>query len=144
MSSTLEIRTASQLTTTTNTDADLTLDRLKLGGIHRAQPFSHHFTKSESVYYLLAPWIHLPVAQRVTFYEELRNIRKERVDVASDDFDVRMLRADSTVEFLGGLAGGLLLWDFEGVGAGVDSVDPGTAVVGVASAVGSVGDWFNV
>jgi hypothetical protein len=33
-------------------------DRLKLGGIHRAQPFSHHFQKGEYHLYFVSPWSH--------------------------------------------------------------------------------------
>ena len=57
------------------------LDRLKLGGIHRAQPFSHHFEAGRSVHSLLAPWVHLLPQYRILAYEALREQRQNKPDV---------------------------------------------------------------
>lgn len=48
-------------------------DRLKLGGIHRAQPFSHHFELKSAC--AVAPWIHLKFGQQQHIYEYIRDLR---------------------------------------------------------------------
>lgn len=48
-------------------------DRLKLGGIHRAQPFSHHFELKSAC--AVAPWIHLKFGQQQLIYEYIRDLR---------------------------------------------------------------------
>lgn len=48
-------------------------DRLKLGGIHRAQPFSHHFELKSACG--VAPWIHLKFGQQQHIYEYIRDLR---------------------------------------------------------------------
>ena len=59
-----------------NTQSDPTLDRLKLGGIHRAQPFSHDFDKKRAYKHLLiAEWAHLEPPERISVYETLRHER---------------------------------------------------------------------
>ncbi|KAM5353712.1 hypothetical protein ACJ41O_000362 [Fusarium nematophilum] len=60
---------------------DESMDRLKLGGIHRAQPFSHHFEKGAYHQYFIADWTHLVRSQRVAQYEKLRGWRAASVDV---------------------------------------------------------------
>ena len=60
---------------------DESLDRLKLGGIHRAQPFSHFFDFGTYYHYFLADWVHLPHAERIRRYEELRDGRVRMRDV---------------------------------------------------------------
>ncbi|KAK4095979.1 hypothetical protein N658DRAFT_403082, partial [Parathielavia hyrcaniae] len=59
-------------------------DRLKLGGIHRAQPFSHHFEKGEYHLYFVAPWSRLAAPGRVAEYERLRDWKVTRRDVGSE------------------------------------------------------------
>lgn len=55
---------------------------LKLGGIHRAQPFSHYFDAGRDHDYFLAPWALLPRAEQIAVYESLRNgAMKMRFDV---------------------------------------------------------------
>ena len=56
-------------------------DRFKLGGIHRAQPFSHHFENGRYQEYYIADWAHLRFENQVAAYEELRDIRIKLSDV---------------------------------------------------------------
>lgn len=51
------------------------VDRLKLGGIHRAQPFSHEFEKGRYHEYMLADWALLVKEQQIERYEYLRDRR---------------------------------------------------------------------
>ncbi|KAJ2985487.1 hypothetical protein NUW58_g5506 [Xylaria curta] len=41
------------------------LDRLKLGGIHRAQPFSHYYDQGEYHHYFTASWAHLKLEDQI-------------------------------------------------------------------------------
>ncbi|PNY28891.1 Uncharacterized protein TCAP_01186 [Tolypocladium capitatum] len=59
-------------------------DRLKLGGIHRAQPFSHHFERGAYHQYFVADWASLARPLRVGAYERLRDWRATRADVGDD------------------------------------------------------------
>ena len=63
------------------TSVDPHLDRLKLGGIHRAQPFSHRYQLGSSTQYFLAPWAHLRPENRLRAYEALRERRRGLADV---------------------------------------------------------------
>lgn len=54
-------------------------DRLKLGGIHRAQPFSHHFELRSAC--TVAPWIHLKFGQQQRIYEYIRDLRMNAPDL---------------------------------------------------------------
>ncbi|MCJ1390794.1 hypothetical protein MMC18_003655 [Xylographa bjoerkii] len=60
---------------------DPTKDRLKLGGIHRAQPFSHHFEPGRDETSYIAAWAHLRFDDQVAAYEKLRDIRINLSDV---------------------------------------------------------------
>ncbi|KAJ3542509.1 hypothetical protein NM208_g4061 [Fusarium decemcellulare] len=60
---------------------DERMDRLKLGGIHRAQPFSHHFEKGAYHQYFVADWAFLIQPLRVVEYEKLRDWRAAKEDV---------------------------------------------------------------
>ncbi|KAK4171642.1 hypothetical protein QBC36DRAFT_305127 [Triangularia setosa] len=62
-------------------------DRLKLGGIHRAQPFSHHFEKGAYHQYFVAGWAHLSRRLKLGEYERLRDWKATRHDVGSSDTD---------------------------------------------------------
>jgi len=62
-------------------------DRLKLGGIHRAQPFSHHFEKGAFHQYFIAGWAHLSRPLQIAEYERLRDWRATRDDVDSSNSD---------------------------------------------------------
>lgn len=70
---------------------DESLDRLKLGGIHRAQPFSHHFEKGRYHQYFAAEWSHLTHPLKVAAYERLRDGRARQRDInapgEADDSD---------------------------------------------------------
>ncbi|KAI4252164.1 MAG: hypothetical protein L6R42_008087 [Xanthoria sp. 1 TBL-2021] len=57
------------------------VDRLKLGGIHRAQPFSHEFDKGRYHEYMLADWALLLKEQQIERYEYLRRRRVLLPDV---------------------------------------------------------------
>ncbi|KAI4250714.1 MAG: hypothetical protein L6R42_008658 [Xanthoria sp. 1 TBL-2021] len=57
------------------------VDRLKLGGIHRAQPFSHEFDKGRYHEYMLADWALLLKEQQIEQYEYLRRRRVFLPDV---------------------------------------------------------------
>ena len=60
---------------------DPQLDRLKLGGIHRAQPFSHYFEQGTYHHYFIAEWAHLKRADQIAAYELLRDGRMKMPDV---------------------------------------------------------------
>lgn len=62
-------------------------DRLKLGGIHRAQPFSHHFEKGAYHQYFVADWASLSLPLRIKAYETLRDWRATRIDIKDDTSD---------------------------------------------------------
>ncbi|KAF4982823.1 hypothetical protein FZEAL_1615 [Fusarium zealandicum] len=69
---------------------DESMDRLKLGGIHRAQPFSHHFEKGAYHQYFVADWAFMAQPVRVAKYEKLRDWRATSEDVGKprqDDDD---------------------------------------------------------
>jgi hypothetical protein len=60
---------------------DPSLDRLKLGGIHRAQPFSHYFDQGAYHHYFIAEWAHLKRSDQIAAYELLRDGRVKMPDV---------------------------------------------------------------
>ncbi|KIY00183.1 uncharacterized protein Z520_03868 [Fonsecaea multimorphosa CBS 102226] len=57
-------------------------DRLKLGGIHRAQPYSHRFELNRFTHFYLAPWAPFTQQHRIKCYELLRATRKQQRDVS--------------------------------------------------------------
>ncbi|KAF7555989.1 hypothetical protein G7Z17_g1717 [Cylindrodendrum hubeiense] len=57
------------------------LPRVKLGGIHRAQPFSHHFEAGTYSHYFTAPWAIWTREEQIKEYEELRDGRVRLSDV---------------------------------------------------------------
>jgi hypothetical protein len=62
-------------------------DRMKLGGIHRAQPFSHHFERGAYHQYFVADWVSLSLPLRIKAYETLRDWRATRTDIKDDSSD---------------------------------------------------------
>src|SRR5213079_2057893 len=54
-----------------HTQQDPKKDRLKLGGIHRAQPFSHCFEQGKYHHYFIAEWAHLKREHQIAAYELL-------------------------------------------------------------------------
>lgn len=56
-------------------------DRLKLGGIHRAQPFSHQYEEGKFHAYFIADWAHLHQDDQVVEYETARDARRHLPDV---------------------------------------------------------------
>jgi hypothetical protein len=61
-------------------DTASTLDRLKLSGIHRAQPFSHSFELPKYHDCTLAPWALSSRKVQIKEYEKLRDFRAEELD----------------------------------------------------------------
>ncbi|KAK8227061.1 hypothetical protein HDK90DRAFT_494035 [Phyllosticta capitalensis] len=57
------------------------IDRMKLGGIHRAQPWSSFFMKDAYNHFFIARWAHFRREDQITAYEMLRNYRMEMVEV---------------------------------------------------------------
>ncbi|KAG8672287.1 hypothetical protein FPOAC2_05665 [Fusarium poae] len=68
-------------------DSDKTMDRLKLGGIHRAQPFSHHFEKGAYHRYFVADWSLYTLPLRISEYEKLREWRASKIDIGATTAD---------------------------------------------------------
>ncbi|RSM12703.1 hypothetical protein CDV31_006170, partial [Fusarium ambrosium] len=62
-------------------DLDPSLIRVKLGGIHRAQPFSHHFEAGTYKHFFVAPWTTRPRDEQIEQYESLRDQRAAMADV---------------------------------------------------------------
>ena len=60
---------------------DARMDRIKLGGIHRAQPFSHQYENGKYHEYFIADWAHLQREDQIAEYEELREARRKLPDV---------------------------------------------------------------
>lgn len=60
---------------------DPSLARVKLGGIHRAQPFSHYFEAGTYSHYFLAEWALKKRVDKITDYETLRDGRAKRQDI---------------------------------------------------------------
>jgi hypothetical protein len=60
---------------------DERMDRLKLGGIHRAQPFSHQYEEGRYHEYFVAPWAHLRRGNQIEEYERIREERRALPDV---------------------------------------------------------------
>ncbi|KAE8420152.1 hypothetical protein BDV36DRAFT_307202 [Aspergillus pseudocaelatus] len=60
---------------------DPSLARVKLGGIHRAQPFSHYFEAGTYSHYFLAEWALKKREYKITDYETLRDGRAKRQDI---------------------------------------------------------------
>ncbi|KAH8705641.1 hypothetical protein BGW36DRAFT_367945 [Talaromyces proteolyticus] len=59
------------------------LARVKLGGIHRAQPYSHYFEAGNFDQYFLAEWALWPRSEQIEAYEKLRNERMNLKDISS-------------------------------------------------------------
>ena len=61
--------------------ADPRMDRMKLGGIHRAQPFSHQYEEGKYHEYFIADWAHLNRDDQISEYEKIREARRMLPDV---------------------------------------------------------------
>ena len=89
-----------------NDTQDSRLDRLKLGGIHRAQPFSHHF-EQENIS-TVAPWIHLKFEEQKIIYEDIRDRRNKAPNVS--EFSYKQALSDIAekyaIDFGGDSTGG--------------------------------------
>ena len=98
--------------------SDPAMDRLKLGGIHRAQPFSHSYDQGKYHHYFIASWAHLRLEDKVAEYELLRDGRVKLPDV---EFAQRLYAGQQIQSILDGIgegAGG-------GASAGANSADTG-------------------
>ncbi|KND89961.1 hypothetical protein TOPH_05340 [Tolypocladium ophioglossoides CBS 100239] len=102
-------------------------DRLKLGGIHRAQPFSHHFERGAYHQYFVADWASLALPLRVGAYERLRDWRATRADVGDD----------GGLDAGGGGGGGCGGFGCGAIGLGIRAARGVRVVVVVAAAVGA-------
>jgi hypothetical protein len=71
---------------------DPALDRLKLGGIHRAQPFSHYYDQGKYQHYFIASWAHLKLQDQIAEYELLRDGRVRLPDV---EYSPRLYKGES-------------------------------------------------
>ncbi|KKK12544.1 hypothetical protein AOCH_000051 [Aspergillus ochraceoroseus] len=60
---------------------DPSLTRAKLGGIHRAQPFSHYFEAGTSDYFFIAQWAMMERQEQREYYETFRNARMQLTGV---------------------------------------------------------------
>ncbi|KAM5354211.1 hypothetical protein ACJ41O_000861 [Fusarium nematophilum] len=67
--------------TSSRPDLDPSLIRVKLGGIHRAQPFSHYFEAGTYSHYFLAPWATWSRPEQVEAYELMRDGRVKMPDM---------------------------------------------------------------
>ncbi|KAH8591655.1 hypothetical protein B0O99DRAFT_267996 [Bisporella sp. PMI_857] len=63
---------------------DPRVDRLKLGGIHRAQPFSHQYEQGQYHEYFIADWACLQREDQRSEYEAIRDVRRQLPDVQVD------------------------------------------------------------
>ena len=61
--------------------ADPRADRIKLGGIHRAQPFSPQYEDGRYHEYFIANWAHLRREDQIAEYEGIREARRQLPDV---------------------------------------------------------------
>ncbi|KAJ6443354.1 L-2,4-diaminobutyrate decarboxylase [Purpureocillium lavendulum] len=55
--------------------------RVRMGGIHRAQPFSHDFDMGSDAGYFLAPWAMLSRDEQIVEYKKLRDARAALQDM---------------------------------------------------------------
>jgi hypothetical protein len=93
-------------------------DRLKLGGIHRAQPFSHSYDQGKYHHYFIASWAHLGVEDKMAEYELLRDGRVKLPDV---EFAQKLYSGQNIQSILDGIGGG----SGGGISAGANFVDAG-------------------
>ncbi|GJN86591.1 hypothetical protein PLIIFM63780_010172 [Purpureocillium lilacinum] len=68
------------------------LSRVRMGGIHRAQPYSHDFDSGTQADYFLAPWAILPRDEQIADYQKLRDARASLADVDSDAASARLAK----------------------------------------------------
>jgi hypothetical protein len=86
---------------------DPSISKVKLGGIHRAQPFSHYFEAGTYSHYFLADWALLSRTDQIKAYELMRDGRVKLPDVpyrgnSGDRFeDARGYEGDRSQIFYG-------------------------------------------
>ncbi|KAB2568772.1 hypothetical protein DBV05_g12549, partial [Lasiodiplodia theobromae] len=74
-------------------DFNASFDRVRLGGIHRAQPWSRPFVRGAYNHFFVAEWAHLRRQDQVAAYEMLRDFRMEMLDVGVTRADAARRRA---------------------------------------------------
>jgi hypothetical protein len=111
---------------------DTRFDRPKLGGIHRAQPFSHHFERGNYQHYFIVKLADLHRADQIAAYELLRDGRVQRNDVrpssGNSDVDSEFVDDPWELYYLGDGWGDAAttdvgIGDTSNVDAGLDGVD---------------------
>ncbi|KAF3481516.1 uncharacterized protein GIQ15_04275 [Arthroderma uncinatum] len=95
---------------------DPSLSRVKLGGIHRAQPFSHYFEAGTYSHYFIAEWALLSRRDQIEAYELMRDGRIKLLDVPYA-FSSRS-RFEHTSDGSSNFSG------FDGIGSGIDAAGP--------------------
>ncbi|KAH8587283.1 hypothetical protein B0O99DRAFT_556899 [Bisporella sp. PMI_857] len=116
---------------------DASLDRLKLGGIHRAQPFSHYFEQGKYYRYFIAEWAHLKRKNKIEAYELLRDGRVKLWDVPTGPYG--HLTQESRAGrggWGGGIAAGAVVADGGFTDSGFGSSDGGMTGINGACAGG--------
>ncbi|KAK2747976.1 hypothetical protein FQN57_001567 [Myotisia sp. PD_48] len=113
-----------------NNQQDLRMERFKIGGIHRAQPYSHHFEKGAYSLYFTAEWAPLERRMQIQAYELLRNKRATQKDVkddAKDDEEGNRYGGFVCGGIIAACAGGCSSKCGGGCGSGCVSVIPATS-----------------
>ncbi|KAL4784227.1 hypothetical protein BJX76DRAFT_357191, partial [Aspergillus varians] len=107
-----------------HTHPDPRMNRVKLGGIHRAQPFSHAYDHcGRYKHFFSASWVHRPLTERVREYELLRDGRVKLPDV----------------DFVGALYGGSDIKDI--IRDESSRSEEGRGVVGLEESAWMDGGW---
>ncbi|KAI0874388.1 hypothetical protein GGS24DRAFT_345776 [Hypoxylon argillaceum] len=109
------------------------LDRLKLGGIHRAQPFSHYYDQGEYHHYFTASWAHLKLEDQIKEYELLRDGRVKLPDV---EYAARLYSGDNSALGSDAWGGVAFIADAGFVDSGFDG---STANSGMDASAGNCG-----
>lgn len=117
-----------------NHDSNARYDRLKLGGIHRAQPWSRFFQRGAYNHFFITEWAHLRYADKVAAYETLRNLRMEMLDVGVTH--ARAAEKRSTYVGGGSLCGGGVAGPSDLQGATCGSA----CGIGICTSCGTSGD----
>ncbi|KAH7134603.1 hypothetical protein B0J13DRAFT_560762 [Dactylonectria estremocensis] len=102
----------------TRPDLDPSLIRVKLGGIHRAQPFSHYFEAGTYSHYFLAPWATWSRPEQTEAYELMRDGRVKLPDVPYASWSERFASSGGGTESSYGGFGGT---DVGGTNGAVDA-----------------------
>lgn len=119
-------------------EAQAALARLKLGGIHRAQPYSHYFEQGTYHHFFIAEWAHLKRQDQVKAYELIRDGRARKKDLVYQENRFDGDDGDDGADCGGGGFDGGFGGDEGDEGGGGDGV--GSAADGDFADPGSQGD----